>query len=143
MFRTVIVPRGRLALMAGLLSVLTLGFIGSVQADTVTIEMLGGPGQGDFRFSPAEVTVKMGDTVEWINMSPSPILHTATYGMGNDDPLSGFYFDSGFLATGGTYSVTLTRMGVYHYYCIPHELFDMRGILTVGHFQHEAVQNEF
>jgi len=137
------VPMGRLALVAGLVSIITLGFIGSVQADTVTIEMLGGPGQGDFRFSPVEVTVKMGDTVEWINMSPSPIMHTATYGMGAGDPMSGFFFDSGLMATGETYSITLTRMGTYHYYCIPHEFLDMRGILTVGHFQNEAVQNEF
>lgn len=115
-----------------LLLVSLLGLASHAQADTVTVLLFGGPGQGSFRFSPAEIQVRLGDTVEWINMSPSPIMHTVTYGVGSDDPGSGYYFDSGLLGSGESFSYTFMRRGDFPYYCVPHEAFGMTGLVKVG-----------
>ncbi|MFQ6102993.1 MAG: plastocyanin/azurin family copper-binding protein [Candidatus Glassbacteria bacterium] len=125
---------------------LSLSFVsiaGSLHADTVVVEMLGGPGQGDFRFSPDDVRIKAGDTIMWVNMSPSGIMHTATYGMGSKDPDSGLYFDSGFLSPGESFSHTFDNIGTYPYYCIPHEFFGMTGVIRVKAYHREASPRTF
>lgn len=64
----------------------------------------------DFAFSPATLTIAVGDTVTWTNSDP--VVHTATAGSGA--------FDSGDLDTGESYSVTFTIAGTYDYLCTPH-----------------------
>jgi amicyanin len=62
----------------------------------------------DFAFTPATVTISVGDAVTWTNSDA--IEHTATGGG----------FDSGLLGQGESYSVTFSEAGTYDYLCTPH-----------------------
>jgi amicyanin len=64
----------------------------------------------DFAFTPAVVTVAVGDTVTWTNQDA--VAHTATSTTGA--------FDSGLLDQGESYSLTFTAAGTYPYLCTPH-----------------------
>jgi amicyanin len=64
----------------------------------------------DFAFSPAELTITVGDTVTWTNRDQ--MIHTATSVNGA--------FDSGDLDVGESYSLTFTAPGTYDYLCTPH-----------------------
>ena len=75
----------------------------------------------DYRFSPAEVRIKAGDTVKWINQekrtSPS-VLFPAENGLESDR-----------LFPGEQWQRTFTKPGSYDYRCGPHE--EMKGLLVV------------
>ena len=75
-----------------------------------------------FAFSPTPLTIKVGDTVEWVNKDPT--MHTTTSDSG--DPAS---WDSGPLATNATFSFTFTKTGTYTYHCSIHPF--MTGTITV------------
>jgi plastocyanin len=66
---------------------------------------------GSFGFGPATLTIKVGTTVIWKNMSIAP--HTVT----SDD---GQTFDSGTVAVGGTFQFTFKNAGTYSYHCNIH-----------------------
>lgn len=76
---------------------------GSGQMVSITRES-----SGSFAFSPATLTIKVGSTVTWTNMTPVP--HTVT----SDDGKS---FDSGLsnpiAPSGGTYSFTFKQAGTF------------------------------
>src|SRR5205085_3601402 len=80
------------------------------QAVTITTDS-----SGSFAFSPATLTVKVGTTVAWTNMTQT--VHTVT----SDDGKS---FDSGIstpiAASGGTYSFTFKSTGTFTYHCQIH-----------------------
>lgn len=59
----------------------------------------------DFAFNPPALEVKAGDTVTWTNKDSVP--HT----------VAGDAFQSGELATGGTYTFTFDKAGTYSYKC--------------------------
>jgi plastocyanin len=63
-----------------------------------------------FAFSPASVTVKVGDSVTWTNKDSAP--HTVTAADGS--------FDSGSLAQGASFSFTFQKAGTYTYRCTVH-----------------------
>ncbi|MEJ0001787.1 MAG: cupredoxin domain-containing protein [bacterium] len=65
----------------------------------------------DSAFSPAYLTVKKGTKVTWENYDQ--MSHTVT----SD---SGKLLDSGSLAEGSTYSLTLSTAGIYTYHCALH-----------------------
>lgn len=81
-------------------------------------------------FTPAKVTVKTGDTVEWKNISV--LVHTVT-----DDPElvardrdyalpdGAEPFNSGNLEPKGIFEHTFVVPGTYRYFCIPHEAAGM------------------
>jgi plastocyanin len=73
----------------------------------------------DMLFSPAELTIKAGDTVTWVN--DDPVVHTLS-------DLGGA-FDSGSISPGGTWSYTFNDKASYDYYCSIHPL--MTGKLVV------------
>jgi len=87
-------------------------------------------------FVAAEVTIKVGDTVEWRNQSLQA--HTVT-----TDPVQvrqprllsvpegAKVFDSGPVWPGEIYRRTFTVPGIYKYTCVPHERFGMRGVVIV------------
>ena len=87
-------------------------------------------------YSPATVTVRSGDTVEWQNTSL--ITHTVT-----DDPKraekagdsslpSGAQtFDSGDIPAGQVYLHTFMAPGTYRYFCLHHEGDGMIGTVVV------------
>jgi len=103
--------------------VLTLS---SWSAKATTFEIHVGP-QGSLSFSPQNVTINVGDTVEWIWDCDT---HSANSGTpGNPDGL----FDSGVLNTGATFSYTFLTAGTFPFFCTPHGLCcGMVGSVTVG-----------
>lgn len=77
---------------------------GSLRQASVSID--------NFKFTPRELSVSVGDTVTWVNRDDVP--HTAT---SRDDPAT---FDSKALDTDDRYSITFTKPGTYSYYCKVH-----------------------
>jgi plastocyanin len=72
---------------------------------------------GDGFFSPASLSVQVGDTVTWTNVDDSP--HT----------VSSDAFDSGNLEAGQTFSFTFTAAGTFGYVCNYHD--EMTASITV------------
>ena len=73
---------------------------------------------GDGFFSPASLSVQVGDTVTWTNVDDSP--HTVTSEA----------FDSGNLDAGQTFSFTFTEAGTFSYVCNYHD--EMTASVTVA-----------
>ena len=101
----------------------TMGFSGAVSAQPmytkqmnpqVTVPIYGGT------YHPAVRMVKRGTTVGWVNRASDP--HTVTS--------VSRLFNSGIIRSGGHYTHTFTRAGIYRYYCMLHPT-TMRGILVV------------
>jgi plastocyanin len=74
-----------------------------------------------YAYSPAALTVAVGDTVTWTNMDQAP--HTVTVTSG---PVK---FASPTLQKGQSFTYTFTKPGTYQYYCAVHP--DMTGTVTV------------
>jgi plastocyanin len=89
-------------------------FLGTVSAraeeHTVTID--------NFTFTPAQLSVKVGDTVTWTNHDDIP--HTV---------VSAGKFRAKAMDTDGTFSFTFTSAGDYKYFCSLHP--HMTGMITV------------
>lgn len=89
-------------------------------------------------FSPAVVTIKVGDTVEWRNASPFG--HTVTADLSLAKNLANVRLPRGArpfngpLPSGGAYRHKFTRPGTYDYVCLPHEGAGMKGrvVVTAG-----------
>jgi plastocyanin len=85
----------------------------------------------DFSFSPADVTVKVGSTVEWTN--GGTVAHTVTaddgsYASGQlASPTGGGVYGSG--SAGGSYSHVFGSVGTFTYHCSNHTY--MTGTITV------------
>jgi len=68
----------------------------------------------DFVFEPLSLTVRTGETVNFVMTGDIP--HTAT-----SDALSGIdSWDSGLMSTGESFSTVIDTEGMHPYYCIPH-----------------------
>lgn len=72
-----------------------------------------------FAFSPATMTINVGDRVMWTNSDA--VAHTAT--------ATGGAFDTGDIGQGQSASVRFTKAGTYAYYCTPHP--SMTGTIRV------------
>ncbi|MBL7002386.1 MAG: copper-binding protein [Nitrosopumilus sp.] len=77
-------------------------------------------------YSPADITINAGDTVEWINIDTAA--HTVTGGSASDGP-SGV-FDSSLVMASANYAFTFNDAGSYDYYCMVHPW--MTGSVTVN-----------
>ncbi len=73
----------------------------------------------DFAFNPANITIKVGDTITWVNEDGAR--HSATD--------LNKAFDTGLLAKGEEASLTFGGKGSFNYRCTPHG--NMRGTITV------------
>ncbi len=89
------------------------------------------------RFVPNEITIKVGDTVEWRNIGAIP--HTITAdpkrapsSRNIELPDGAEAFDSGWVMRGQAFRYTFSEPGVYRYICLPHEMAGMLGIIIVG-----------
>jgi plastocyanin len=72
------------------------------------------------KFTPADIAIKAGDSITWINEDgPS---HTAT-------DLNGA-FDTGLLRKGQSATLTFGGAGTFSYRCTPHA--NMRGTITIS-----------
>ena len=88
------------------------------------------------KFLPEKVTIKVGQTIEWVNNAAT--LHSVdadpTMVQKPSDvvlPAGAKPFDSGFMQPGATYDYTFTTPGTYHYTCVPHEKDAMNGVVVV------------
>ncbi len=84
--------------------------------------------QVDMSFSPPDVVINVGDTVQWVWTAG---FHTVTNGVDLADPTVGKKFDAGLNPTSTTFSYTFTAPGTVFFFCRPHLLFGMTGSVTV------------
>lgn len=73
----------------------------------------------NFTFSPATLTVKVGDKVTWTNQDS--VGHSATADDGS--------FDTGVLSQGQSGSITFSKAGTFSYHCSIHP--NMKGTIVV------------
>jgi LPXTG-motif cell wall-anchored protein len=92
---------------------------GSSAGATLLVAKRGGVSIADFSFSPASITVSVGQMVTWVNTGPSD--HTVTA----DDTS----FDSGTMADGDSFSHTFSSAGTFSYVCAIHD--EMKGTVVV------------
>jgi len=67
-------------------------------------------------YTPADIKIKAGDTVKWINVDTAA--HTVTGGSPADGP-SGV-FDSSLVMANAEYAFTFDKAGSYKYFCMVH-----------------------
>jgi plastocyanin len=111
--------------LAGLGIALGIALTGTVAATTlaapaeqgVRVEMAANPN----RFEPASLTVPVGTTVTWADVSGT---HTTT-------SYDGLWDSGRRLEVGESYSYTFNQPGVYRYYCVPHENAGMIATVVV------------
>ncbi|QWF78861.1 cupredoxin domain-containing protein [Amycolatopsis sp. CA-230715] len=103
-------------LLAGLFLVV-LAPLGATPAKAATFQVM----MQGYAFSPAALTVHVGDTVTWMQHDEAP--HDATT---TSAPAS---FRSPSLSSGQSWSYTFRTPGTYSYYCSVHP--DMRATVTV------------
>ncbi len=90
----------------------------------------------DMKFVPEQVTIKTGQTIEWVSDPDGPS-HTVTTDPDKiadpshvSIPKGAKPFDSGVIKSGKSFRYTFTVPGVYRYTCQPHEGL-MKGEITV------------
>ena len=82
----------------------------SSKAATIQVQV----GAGGLKFTPKDVTIQVGDTVQWTWAASG---HSSTSGTpGNPDGM----WDSGVQNSGFVFSQTFTAAGTFPYYCTPH-----------------------
>ena len=126
-YRSVVI--GLVALAAGLV----FGATGSaIAAPAASIKMNDTPP----KFTPDKVTIKVGQTIQWVNNAQTLHSVDADPSMVQDAkdvvlPPGAKPFDSGFMSPGATYEYTFTTPGTYKYTCVPHEKDGMMGTVVV------------
>ena len=80
----------------------------------------------NFFFSPTDVTINAGDTIRWINRTPT--FHTTTSGT---NCTSNGAWDQPMPAGGQPFERTFNTPGTFPYFCRPHCGFGMIGTITV------------
>jgi plastocyanin len=74
-----------------------------------------------FAFRPAEVTVRAGQAVRWVD--DDDVFHTVTSTDRLEPRQPNGRFDASLFRHGQTFTYTFRRAGVYHFYCRPHVEF--------------------
>ena len=77
----------------------------------------------DFKFDPPDLTVHLGDTIEWKNADP--YTHTATT---TKDSANAAQFDSHDIKKNGAFRYVVKQKGTYNYFCVYHP--NMKAKLT-------------
>ena len=124
----------RLALTAAALAMLLGGWpaVARNAGPAAVVDMAFG-----FKFKPAEVRIRVGQTVEWRNRSFAA--HTVTFDPSKPSdpslvslPPGVEPFGSEPIAGGQTWRHTFTAPGTYRYICIPHRGEGMTGVVIVA-----------
>ncbi len=105
---------------------LFIGTIAPAQAATVQVKM--GADNGMLAFEPSKVTIKAGDTVQWVNNKLSP--HNVVFDSSAKDA-DKFTHKGLAFAPGETFEATFSEAGTYDYYCEPHRGAGMKGSIIV------------
>ena len=85
-------------------------------AETLEVEIL------KFTFIPDTLTVKVGDTVRWVNKEKRQYHSIWFEELGEEEPVDYFFPDE-------SYERTFTKAGTFNYRCGPHE--KMTGVVIV------------
>jgi plastocyanin len=111
---------------------------GNSAAATLEIAMRGNSDGSKVWFDPVGLLVRPGQSVTWINRDPGNA-HTATAFHPENDghplrmPSAAKPWNSDYLLPDGTFTVAFTDIGIYDYFCIPHEMAGMVArILVLG-----------
>lgn len=80
------------------------------------------------KFTPQDAQIVVGDTIRWVAVSGD---HSVTSGTGSADPNVGQLFDQN-LAQGNSFTRVFNSVGVFDYFCRPHESQGMTGTVTVS-----------
>ena len=131
-------------LRSGICLYVTLIFSGAVyletkvaaapqQSEPVVVKMT-----ADHKFVPEKITIKAGQTVEWVNEDKAGLPHEVTTDpdVANDPsnvsiPEGAKPFDSHLIVSGKSFRQQFTVPGHYRYACPPHENDGMLGEVTV------------
>ncbi len=87
---------------------------------------------GDYEFVPSSLTIKQGDSVEWVlikgnhEVASGTVIETEDGREGVPDGL----WDSGKMAS-GSFTYTFNSIGTFPYYCDSHVDVGMIGMITV------------
>ncbi|GJM44355.1 MAG: hypothetical protein DHS20C21_11970 [Gemmatimonadota bacterium] len=101
------------------------GFLCTGSATAATHQVM----QVGLTFDPADITIEVGDTVEWIWSAGG---HTVTEGTDDaNPPLGDKLFDAPLALADPLFSYTFTEAGDVDYYCRPHLIFNMVGVIRV------------
>lgn len=104
---------------------------GAAGGQTHMVEMT-----ADNVFVPAELTVKVGDTITWVLVGAIPHTTTSDPSKASDEsnaqvPEGAEVWDSGIVSDDGAeFSYTVEVAGEYTYFCIPHEALGMVATFT-------------
>jgi plastocyanin len=101
---------------------------GDAQPVQVRLTCATGNAEAPCVFDPAEVTVRVGDTVRWVNTDAT--FHTVTSSDRLELRRPNGRFDAVLDARGEEFTVTFSEPGRFPYYCQPHAEF-MAGVVTV------------
>lgn len=114
-----------------------------ITGQTVEVKMLQ-DAQGNYRFDPADITIKSGDGVKFVMVSggtahniafdPAQIPPEARAQLSANMPQQVSELSSPMMMNPNeTYTISFGRMpaGVYAYHCTPHLTMGMRGTITV------------
>lgn len=131
------VRRRVLAAGGGFVAALALAPAAAGADDPVEIAMAGRSDGSHVWFDPVGLLVAPGQTIRWINgdagnAHTATAYHPANGGRPRRIPEAAPAWDSGYLLPGEAFAVTLTAVGVYDYYCAPHEPAGMVGRIVVG-----------
>lgn len=97
--------------------------VNSASAETYTVKM--GTDKGELAFQPKKLTIKVGDTVKWVNNKLAP--HNVVFvGAGSKYNHKGLVF-----APKESFESTFSEAGTYTYYCEPHRGAGMKGKIIV------------
>ena len=113
--------------MKSILTILAAG-LGLILAPALAGAVTHTVNQSGLNFDPADITIEIGDTVEWIWSGGS---HTVTSGTDLSDPEVGMLFDTPLTSGNPSVTFTFTEVGVQDYFCRPHLNFGMVGSVTV------------
>lgn len=116
-------------------------------AEPALIEMSGTARGEKVWFAPTGIAIAPGATLRFenrdrVNSHTSTSYHPDLFDRPLRIPQDAEPWDSGFLMPGEHFALTLTKPGVYDYYCQPHEYAGMVGRIVVGTPDDEGWQPE-
>lgn len=97
-----------------------------------TVRMLTTQGGASGVFEPAEITVKKGDTVRWVQET-SGAAHNVSFAPAINQGMSNLPPQSPYLTTAGQTHELVVNMepGAYNYQCDPHAMMGMVGKMNI------------
>ncbi|TXR47065.1 plastocyanin/azurin family copper-binding protein [Phyllobacterium endophyticum] len=122
------------AILAGLFAGPKTGYATPI---FVNVTMRGKNNGAHVWFDPVGIHIQPGQIIRWTNRDPANS-HTVTAyhpdisGRPLRIPVGAAPFDSGYLLPEESFTVTFSAIGVYDYYCVPHEHAGMVGRIVVG-----------